>query len=333
MEDKSLFNNTNDTERIEYINECVREVCINGDDLKKYEKMIGKLFPGEPELFQNLMVFVKNWNGIKSRETMTETSIANIRYIAQNIHVSEETIEALLKEKTVATRPQESLWKRLFPSKIGRIAMYIALFYTIVGAFIYEIQNQQFYFGELTDSDAWYGRFLTVLSVPFDDVLREDLWVWFFSGQFGYRGIVDIFNEIVSASIIILIFSLIMTDAKFDHLKNIKSPKWLSLSLEFIRIGRKLRVIMFVVFVLMAICLLGVMYWYHDMTIYEAFPFFGLYHLLLLAIGFSILTVSFLKLFRCNISLLYRFYALVIIGVLLALIGTRFYYLHWCYYL
>ena len=92
MKDKSLFNNTNDTERIEYINECVREVCINGDDLSKYEKMIGKLFPEEEHYYAKVQAFINQFRTLSNKQAISDTSIANIKYIAKDVHVTDDTI-------------------------------------------------------------------------------------------------------------------------------------------------------------------------------------------------------------------------------------------------
>ncbi|MCQ2244705.1 MAG: hypothetical protein MJZ32_10670 [Bacteroidaceae bacterium] len=119
MKDKSLFNSKEyNEERIEYINECVREVCINGDDLSKYEKMIGKLFPEEPELFLKLSSFVEFCVSLKFRKSMSETSVANIKYLAEEIHVTDDTIALLTKENSLDESNNLNSENNVFLSKI-----------------------------------------------------------------------------------------------------------------------------------------------------------------------------------------------------------------------
>ena len=107
MEDQSIFNQTNEnlnnskfsgqnnSADNEYINMCIKEVCINGDSLSKYQKIIEKKF--SPNYYQKCNDFVEEIKHSLSRKKFTNTSIINLKYLANNIQVSEETVNTVIQ--------------------------------------------------------------------------------------------------------------------------------------------------------------------------------------------------------------------------------------------
>lgn len=114
MEDKSLFNQTGGGADYEYINECIKEVCIKGDSLSKYQKLIEKKF--DADFYQKCNNFVEEVKRSVERKKFTNTSVVNLKYLANEIHIPDETVEMLVghfSERFVQT--EEPLIKQPAP--------------------------------------------------------------------------------------------------------------------------------------------------------------------------------------------------------------------------
>lgn len=110
MEDMSIVsdNLTNScSKHIEYLNNCIREVCLNDDTLSKYEKIINKYFPNEPNLFKQLETIVNNILELASQQKQTQTSISNIKYLARDAYISEQTIDYIFDTLAEKKRQQK----------------------------------------------------------------------------------------------------------------------------------------------------------------------------------------------------------------------------------
>lgn len=99
MVDKSIQNNKNEghSEGVAFINNCVKEVCLNNDELIKYKKFISNFFPDEPDFYTKLEDFIALVNSHKAQERLTNTSINNIKFLAKNLHIEEQTIDMIMK--------------------------------------------------------------------------------------------------------------------------------------------------------------------------------------------------------------------------------------------
>ena len=115
MEDMSILsNNPNNScsKDIEYLNNCICEVCLNNDSLSKYEKIINKYFPNEPDLFKQLETIVNNIFELASHQKLTQTSISNVKFHAKDAHISEQTVDYIFDVLTERKRLQEEEAKR-----------------------------------------------------------------------------------------------------------------------------------------------------------------------------------------------------------------------------
>jgi cation transport ATPase len=107
MEDQSIFtpNNTNADSSIlsggqtnnadqEYVNQCIKEVCHRGDSLQKYQRMIEKKF--NPEFYKKCENFVEEVKRSVDRKKFSNTSVTNLKYLANEIHVPIETVDSVV---------------------------------------------------------------------------------------------------------------------------------------------------------------------------------------------------------------------------------------------
>lgn len=99
MKDESILKNTeSNIGDATYINDCVKEVCLNGDSLTKYKRMIEKQYGAE--FYQKCSNFVKEVKRSAKRGKFTQTSLTNLQYLANEIGVSSATIGELVKKYT-----------------------------------------------------------------------------------------------------------------------------------------------------------------------------------------------------------------------------------------
>ena len=117
MEDQSIFNPNNtssDTSILsgqtnnadqEYINQCIKEVCHRGDSLQKYQRMIEKKF--SPEYYQKCENFVEEVKRSVDRKKFSNTSVVNLKYLANEIHVPIETVDGVISHYTKQFEKEE----------------------------------------------------------------------------------------------------------------------------------------------------------------------------------------------------------------------------------
>lgn len=94
MQDQTIINRTKRSEDEEYVCECIKEVCIEGDSLSKYQRIIEKKFG--PEFYQKCDGFVQEVRRSIDRRKFTNTSITNLRYLANEIHLPVETVDSVM---------------------------------------------------------------------------------------------------------------------------------------------------------------------------------------------------------------------------------------------
>jgi len=111
MEDKSIIKNTDTVDvNATYINDCIKEVCLKGDSLTKYKRMIEKQYGAE--FYQKCGNFVKEVKHSVNRKKFTQTSIANLNHLANEINVTSATIETLIDYYTKKFADDEKIVRK-----------------------------------------------------------------------------------------------------------------------------------------------------------------------------------------------------------------------------
>lgn len=99
MKDESILKKTESSiSDATYINDCIKEVCLNGDSLTKYKRMIEKQY--DAEFYQKCSNFVKEVKRSAKRGKFTQTSLTNLQYLANEIGVSSSMIDELVNHFT-----------------------------------------------------------------------------------------------------------------------------------------------------------------------------------------------------------------------------------------
>lgn len=89
----------------EYINQCIKEVCHRGDSLQKYQRMIEKKF--SPDYYQKCENFVEEVRRSVDRKKFSNTSVVNLKYLANEIHVPVETVDGVISHYTKQFEKEE----------------------------------------------------------------------------------------------------------------------------------------------------------------------------------------------------------------------------------
>ena len=94
MKDKSVLNHSSAQIDDKYINECIKEVCLKGDSITKYQKMIEKQYG--PEFYLKCDSFIRELKRSVKKKKFSETSLNNLNYLANEIYVSHSTIDSIV---------------------------------------------------------------------------------------------------------------------------------------------------------------------------------------------------------------------------------------------
>ena len=97
MEDQSMLNRSSGADSQkginEYANECIKEVCLKGDLLSKYQKQIEKKF-GEA-FYNKCDDFVKEVQRSIESKRFSNTSVINLKYLAKELGIPVETVDMI----------------------------------------------------------------------------------------------------------------------------------------------------------------------------------------------------------------------------------------------
>lgn len=91
--DKSIFNSKNNQGE-SYLDELVFAICVNGESLNKYQKIVQKKLGAE--VYANVEQFVKTFQQQVERKQFTNTSLLNLKYLGKNAGLSEEAVNLIV---------------------------------------------------------------------------------------------------------------------------------------------------------------------------------------------------------------------------------------------
>lgn len=93
-EEQTILNASNQADN-EYLNNLAVAVCINGDKLDKYKKIVTKKY-GE-DVYKNLKQFVNEQHEYLKRKKVTNTSKVNLTFLGKNAGLNEATIDKIIR--------------------------------------------------------------------------------------------------------------------------------------------------------------------------------------------------------------------------------------------
>lgn len=86
-----------------YLDQLAIEVCLHGEQLEKYERMVTKQYSSE--VYANLHLFVDEVNRCRQRQIFTNTSIANLRYLGPIVGLSQNTVNDIVNQLKYSLKP------------------------------------------------------------------------------------------------------------------------------------------------------------------------------------------------------------------------------------
>ena len=104
--DKSSFS-ASGSNNTEYVNDCMKEVCINGASLNTYKKMIDKTYGEGTGFYQKCENFVGEVKASVERKKFSSTSIKNLEYLGKDIYLNGSTITSITEHYVNQFRKEE----------------------------------------------------------------------------------------------------------------------------------------------------------------------------------------------------------------------------------
>ena len=95
LHDESILHAA-DLQNDAYLYEFLTEVCVRGESLKKYERMVIKKY--NSEVYFRIERFVDELSHYAQRGHFTNTSKANLGYLGRDIGLSKEAVEGLISQ-------------------------------------------------------------------------------------------------------------------------------------------------------------------------------------------------------------------------------------------
>ena len=116
MEEQTILNPNNQADN-DYLNNLAVAVCINGDKLDKYKKIVKKKY--SKDVYNNLKQFVNELHGHLKRKKITNTSKVNLVYLGENAGLTEPTIDKIIRhvESKIIEKRKKTTIKSFFVKK------------------------------------------------------------------------------------------------------------------------------------------------------------------------------------------------------------------------
>ena len=98
MEEKTILSNQSkghksvDNEAVgikDYLNLLIREVCISGDSLEKYENLLKKM---SPAIYEQCLDFISFFNGVKQKGHREQGELESLHEKGRSLFLTDETI-------------------------------------------------------------------------------------------------------------------------------------------------------------------------------------------------------------------------------------------------
>lgn len=142
MEEKSHVSASS----VKFVNDMVREVCLNGKSLSKFRSEIGRTFPDDDGFYGQIEEFVNAVKEVSKGEKEVDPAFLELRTMAQHICLTSDTVNAIIEPlKPMVKKPEEKLPERTrttepaskgnapqSDAKGSRTKLYIVLFIILI---------------------------------------------------------------------------------------------------------------------------------------------------------------------------------------------------------
>ena len=131
---------------VQFVNNLVREVCLNGKSLSKFRTEVSRVFPGDDDAYARIEEFVNAVSAIRNGKVEVDAAFLELRTLAQHICLTSETVNAVVEPlRTMVRKPEPAAEKpvKATPAKpqrpsqsvrkgVGKAKLYLAIILLIV---------------------------------------------------------------------------------------------------------------------------------------------------------------------------------------------------------
>ena len=82
---------------VQFVNDLIKDVCLNGKSLSKFRGEVNKYFPGDGDVYGQIEEFVDVVKSVKSGEKEVDASFLELRTLAQHIYLTSDTVNAVVE--------------------------------------------------------------------------------------------------------------------------------------------------------------------------------------------------------------------------------------------
>ncbi len=103
MEEKSHVSASS----VKFVNDLVKEVCLNGKSLSKFRSEISRNFPDDDSFYGQIEEFVNVVTSVNKGEKEVDPAFLELRTLAQHICLTSDTVNAIIEPlKPMVKKPE-----------------------------------------------------------------------------------------------------------------------------------------------------------------------------------------------------------------------------------
>lgn len=117
----------NQQEDESYLDDLAFAVCVNGESLEKYKKIVEKQYG--TDAYANMSQFVQTLQQQVERGQFTNTSLLNLKYLGKNAGMSEEAIDLIIDHFNLERKHENKVSvKEIMVCLISAIVLYVVAY-------------------------------------------------------------------------------------------------------------------------------------------------------------------------------------------------------------
>ena len=98
---------------VQFVNDLIKDVCLNGKSLSKFRGEVNRYFPGNDDVFGQIEEFVDAVKSVKSGEKEVDASFLELRTLAQHIYLTSDTVNTVVEPlRSMVKKPEPVVIKQ-----------------------------------------------------------------------------------------------------------------------------------------------------------------------------------------------------------------------------
>jgi hypothetical protein len=92
---------------VQFVNDLIKEVCLNGKSLSKFRSEISRNFPDDENIYGEIEEFVDTVKSVSKGDKEIDAAFLELRTAAQHIFLTSDTVNAVVEPlKSMVKRPE-----------------------------------------------------------------------------------------------------------------------------------------------------------------------------------------------------------------------------------